>query len=90
MTRSMQRLMLTWFALTAITLAAWWIGAHHGTGPMKPDAAVALGAIAIAIVKVRVILRQFMDVRNAPRRLKHITDGWLGLFASAMLLTYFV
>lgn len=84
------RLFFTWLLLSGITLLAWWIGAHHGTGPLKPNAAVALGAITITGVKVRMILRDFMDVRNAPARLRYVTDAWLGMFVVAMLLAYFL
>jgi hypothetical protein len=83
------RMLLTWVALAGITLLAWWMGARHGAGVPQPDAAVACGAIAITIIKVRVILREFMEVRHAPARLRHVTDAWLAVFAAAMLLAYF-
>lgn len=86
---SQKRLIVTWTALVAVTALAWWIGAHHGTGPLHPDAAVAIGAIAIALIKVRVIMREFMDVRSALPRLKLVTDAWLAVFGTAMLLAYF-
>ncbi len=84
------RLIIAWFALTAITLLAWWIGARHEAHIPDPDAAVAIGAIVITIVKVRVILREFMHVRHAPTRLRHVTDAWLAVFTLAMLAAYFI
>jgi Prokaryotic Cytochrome C oxidase subunit IV len=91
MGKSLQkRLMVAWMVLAGITLLAWWIGAHHGPGSLQPDAAVAISAITITLVKVRVIMREFMDVRTAPARLKHVTDAWLAVFGVAMLLAYFV
>jgi hypothetical protein len=30
-----------------------------------------------------------MDARQAPARLRYITDGWLALFIAAMLVAYF-
>lgn len=83
------RLMVAWAVLAGITLLAWWIGAHHGPGPLRPDAAIAISAIAITLVKVRVIMREFMDVRTAPARLKRVTDAWLAIFGTAMLVAYF-
>jgi hypothetical protein len=83
------RLLLAWLVLTAITLFAWWIGAHHSRAVPQADAAVAIGAITITVVKVRVILREFMEVRHASARLRHITDAWLAVFAAAMLVAYF-
>jgi Prokaryotic Cytochrome C oxidase subunit IV len=90
MTMSLQkRLIAAWAVLAGVTLLAWWIGARHGSGPLHPDAAVAISAIVITLVKVRVIVREFMHVRTAPARLKHVTDGWLAAFGAAMLLAYF-
>lgn len=84
-----KRLIATWVLLAGVTLLAWWIGAHHGTGPIHPDPAVAVSAIAITLIKVRVIMREFMDVRSAHPRLKLVTDAWLVVFGAAMLLAYF-
>lgn len=89
MSRRQMRLTASWAVLAGITLFAWWIGAHHGPGPLRPDAAVAVGAIAITLVKVRVIMREFMDLRTAPARLKRVTDAWLAIFGAAMLVAYF-
>lgn len=83
------RLAAAWAFLAGITLLAWWIGARHGTGPLRPDAAVAVSAIAITLLKVRVIMHEFMDVRAAPRRLRQVTDAWLATFGAAMLIAYF-
>lgn len=87
---SQSRLLIAWFVLSAITLIAWWLGAHHGEGPLRPDPAVGLGAMAITLVKVRVIIREFMDVRHAPAKLKYVTDAWLIVFIIAMIVAYFV
>lgn len=84
------RLALAWAALVGVTLVSWAMGASHGAGPVRPDAAVGMAAIAITLVKVRVIVREFMDVRSAPARLKQITDGWLALFGLAMVAAYFL
>jgi hypothetical protein len=83
------RLLLAWLVLSAITLLAWWMGAHHGADVPRPDVAVAMGAITITIVKVRIIVLEFMEVRHAPARLRHIIDAWLVVFGVAMLVAYF-
>lgn len=87
---SQSRLRIAWFVLSAITLIAWWIGARHGDGPVRPDPAVGLSAMAITLFKVRVIIREFMDVRHAPARLKYVADAWLIVFIIAMIIAYFV
>jgi hypothetical protein len=84
-----ERLMVPWAVLAGVTLVAWWIGAAHGTGPLRPDAAVAVSAIAITLFKVRLIMREFMGVKRAPMQLRLVTDGWLAVFGAAMLAAYF-
>ena len=83
------RLLFFWGVLTAITLIAWWIGAHHADTTLHPEAAVGLSAMAITLIKVRVIIREFMDVRHAPSKLKYITDAWLVIFIICMSIAYF-
>jgi hypothetical protein len=73
-----------------ITLIAWWIGAHHTKDPARLAPTVGLSAIAITLIKVRVIIREFMDVRHAPALLKYVTDAWLIVFIGAMIIAYFV
>lgn len=82
------RLTLTWFALVAVTLLAWWIGTRHGEAPFVPSAALSLGVLVISAVKVRVILREFMEVRHAPALLKRGADVWLAALFAAMTAAY--
>jgi len=84
------RSVLTWFGLCAITLISWWLGTHHEQGSFAPNAAVTLSVIGIAAIKVRVIFREFMEVRNAPALLRHLTDAWLGLSVAALVAAYLI
>lgn len=83
------RLFLAWLLLSAITILAWWIGMRHDGTPLQPQASVGLSAMAITLIKVRIIMREFMDVKDAPKKLKHITDLWLILFILIMIVFYF-
>ncbi len=85
---SQSRLAIAWLALAVITLLACWIGTHHGKGSLRPDPVVGLSAIGITLIKVRVIVRELMEVRHAPTRLKYVTDAWLILFIIAMIIAY--
>lgn len=80
-----KRLLVVWLALSAITLAQLGVGSLDGGGAPGPSAAIAAGAIGIALVKVRIILREFMEVRHAPVLLGRLTDLWVVL-TGAMLL----
>ena len=71
-----KRLLVVWLALSAITVAQLGLG-PAGDRARTPNAAVAAGAVAIALVKVRFILREFMEVRHAPLRLGRLADLWI-------------
>ncbi|HEU5024268.1 MAG TPA: cytochrome C oxidase subunit IV family protein [Spirillospora sp.] len=79
-----------WAALTAATVLAWLLT------PGESQSATALGdelvaAIAVlGLVKCRLIIRCFMEVRDAPRWLRAATDGWLAVLWSALLVIYLV
>ena len=49
-----------------------------------------MSAIAIALLKVRIIFREFMEVRHAPALLCRLTDAWVLLIAVCLLGSYFL
>ncbi len=74
-----KRLILVWLTLSAITLAQLGVGSIGGPAAFAPNAAIAAGAILIALIKVRIIFREFMEVRHAPVLLGRLTDLWVVL-----------
>lgn len=79
-----RRLLAVWLALSAITLAQLGIGS---AGP-TPNAAISASAIGIALLKVRIIFREFMEVRHAPVLLGRLTDLWVVLTGAVLLGCY--
>jgi hypothetical protein len=82
-----KRLMITWLVLSSLTLAYLWI--DHADRAARASVVVTSGVIVIALVKVRIIFREFMEVRNAPRMLCRLTDTWVVLMAAALFGSYF-
>jgi hypothetical protein len=85
-----RRLLTVWLGLSALTvlyIAIDHSARHHGSA--AASTAVTVSAIAIAMVKVRFIMREFMEVRNAPKLLCRLTDLWVVIMAGAMLGLYF-
>lgn len=79
-----------WLALSGLTVAALSLDSLRAGDPLRPNPALAVAAIAIALIKIRLILREFMEVRHAPSLLCRLTDLWVA-FTGVMLLTiYFV
>ena len=84
-----RRLFGVWLVLVAISLTYLGIdrAATHGGLPTA-STVVTVGAICFALVKVRIIMREFMEVRTAPRLLRRLTDFWVLLMAVALLGVY--
>jgi hypothetical protein len=66
-----------WAALSGLTILAWalstWLLDDHGAANRLETTAV----LAIAGIKGRLIFREYMEVRSAPRRLRLLADAWL-------------
>ena len=84
------RLLFVLLALSAITLAQLALGSLGERDSLTPNAAVTSSAIVIALIKVRVIIREFMEVRHAPVLLCRLTDLWVVLTGVSLLGFYFV
>ena len=86
-----KRLLIVWAILTAMTLAYVWIDeAVDQNGTLRASTVVTVSAIVIALIKVRIIFREFMEVRHAPALLCRLTDGWVVLIGVCLLGSYFV
>lgn len=86
-----KRLLVVWVVLVTITVMYLWIDdtAEEGGIPVS-SVAVTVSAIGLALVKFRLILREFMDVRHAPPLLRRLTDILAVLIAVALLSSYLV
>ena len=88
---SKRRLDLAWLVVVAITLVYLWIDhtAEEG-GLATASTAVTVSAIVLALVKYRIVLREFMDVRHAPPLLRGLTDLLVAVIAVSLLASYLV
>lgn len=86
-----KRLSLAWVVLVAITVIYLVIDhAADDHGRPVSSTAVTVLAIALGLVKYRVILREFMDVRGAPPVLRRVTDLLVAVIAVTLLGTYVI
>lgn len=86
-----KRLLIVWLTLTSMTLVYVWLDhTVDQNGTLKASTIVTVSAIVIALVKVRIIFREFMEVRHAPVLLRRLTDAWVVLIAACLLGSYFV
>jgi hypothetical protein len=86
-----KRLLIVWLVLCLLTLVyAWMDNSVDDAGILKPSAVVTASAIGIAVIKVRIIFREFMEVRHAPALLCRLTDAWVLMIAVSLLGAYFI
>jgi hypothetical protein len=86
-----KRLAIVWLILSAMTFAYIWLDDRaDNDGMLRASTVVTVSAIVIALVKVRIIFREFMEVRHAPALLRHLTDAWVVLMAVCLLGSYFI
>ena len=60
-----------WLALVAVTIVSWAVGADHGVG-----SGVAVVVLALALIKVRFVGLDFMELRNAPLLLRGAFEAY--------------
>jgi hypothetical protein len=88
-TRFNVRLFVVWVILVGITVA--YLGIDRSAdvhGMATASTAVTVAAICLALIKVRIIMREFMEVRGAPHVLRGLTDFWVFLMGVALLGVY--
>ena len=86
-----KRLMVVWLVLSAMTLA--YVLLDHSAdddGMLRASTGVTVSAIVIALIKVRIIFREFMEARQAPVLLRRLTDGWVLIIGVCLLGSYFI
>jgi hypothetical protein len=86
-----RRLLIAWSVLVAITLSYLWVdGRADDDGALVASTAATVAAIGLALVKLRIIMRELMDVRRAPMLLRRATDLLLVVIAVALLSSYLI
>jgi len=80
----------TWLFLMLATSLSWWLGQDQAfSSDISSDyRIVSSGLMLIAFIKARIVIRYFMEVREAPLALKLVCDTWLVLVCGAIIYLY--
>lgn len=62
---------VVWAILVVATLVSWAVGSEHGTG-----SAIALVVLGVAMIKVRFVGLDFMELRRAPSLLRAVFESY--------------
>lgn len=60
-----------WLALVVVTIVSWAVGAEHQVG-----SGTALVVLALALIKVRFVGLDFMELRDAPLLLRAVFEAY--------------
>lgn len=74
-----------WLVLLMATALTWYLGEVGAAGT---TAIVAM--LLIAFVKGRLVILDFMELRDAPLMWRVLLEGWLILVSSLILLAYWI
>jgi hypothetical protein len=80
-----RNIVLVWLVLVAITVLAWCLTPENRGGGAVLDSVLVTVIVALGMIKSRLIIRHFMEVRTAPRWLRIGTDVWVVVLWTALL-----
>lgn len=88
MTLINDRVTYVWLLLAALTCLSWVLA--DGVEPASAEGAqfLAVGLLALAFFKVRLVIMYFMEVLDAPRVLRALMEAWVVLVFVAMCYFY--
>ena len=75
-----------WLLLMVLTVISWQLGTAEAS--LGEWAAAAI--LALAVIKIRLVIRYFMEIGEAPLTLKLITDVWCAVVLFGMLFFYYL
>lgn len=74
-----------WLVLTVATAITWYLGEVGAAGT-----AAIVAMLVIAFVKGRLVILDFMELREAPGLWRFLLEGWLIVVGSLILLAYWI
>ena len=74
-----------WLVLMVATVITWYLGEVGAAGT---SAIVAM--LLIVFIKGRLVILDFMELRQAPRMWRLLLEGWMLLVGSLILLAYWL
>lgn len=81
------RITLVWFLLVSATALSWEMGHGVGFADVR-HASVAI--IVVAFVKVRFVILDFMEIRNAPLFMRIVGETWCVVVCTALVSLYWL
>jgi heme/copper-type cytochrome/quinol oxidase subunit 4 len=80
--RGIPRVTGIWLLLLAITAASAWLGNGHA----RDDRYLGAAIIALAFVKIRFVILDFMEIRTAPVAMRLACEAWVIILCAAIVV----
>ncbi|MFN4340512.1 MAG: cytochrome C oxidase subunit IV family protein [Azonexus sp.] len=74
-----------WLVLMAATVITWYLGEAGAAGTVS-----IVAMLLIAFIKGRLVILDFMELREAPRMWRLLLEGWLIGVSGLILLAYWI
>jgi len=84
--RASRLITTVWLALSVATGISWWLGTESS---MTPRQLATVGLTLIAMIKVRLVILYFMEVRTAPLPLRLICETWV-IAVGAVIIGFYL
>lgn len=81
-----QRATAVWLGLMALTVLTTWVLSKSIVSP----AVAVTGIFLIAALKVRFVMLDFMELRNAPAPVRRVFEGWIAAVTVLVLVFWFL
>ena len=78
----------TWAILLTATGITYWLGESGTAG--KAGTMAVFSMLALAFIKGRLVIYDFMEIRHAPTMWKIFLVGWLGFVLGMIMLAYWI
>ena len=75
--------------LVSVTVLSWYLGTGGGAHPLAPNLMISAAVLFIALLKVWLIMREFMDIGTAPAWVLRVSSAWLVLFFATLFVVHF-
>jgi len=77
-----------WLALISITGASWLLGVMVPSVSRVSATSIGIAILSLALLKVRVIIRWFMEIDRAPLALRLLFDAWIAILFFVLIYMY--
>jgi hypothetical protein len=79
------RITRIWLLLLLLTAVSWWLG-RAGDWLVQGHRNMGLVIVVLAFVKIRFVILDFMEVRNAPIAMRAACETWVVAVCAAILM----